>query len=181
MTSRLGKRYARALLDLARAAGTLEATGEELARAAATFEEPRLRPFLTSPAIDTAIRRTTAKSVITALGVSKVVGNTIALLADRDRLGILPDVARSFDQLLDDELGRARVTIRSATPLNVAEKNDLIAVARRITARQNVLASTEVVPDLLGGVVLDVSGTVYDGSVKAQLARLTKDMAGGGE
>jgi len=180
VTGRLGKRYARALLELARAAGTLEATGEELGRAVAAFEEPRLRPFLLSPAIDRALRERTAKAVVAALGLSKTVANTIALLADRDRLAILPDVARWFDQLLDDELGRARVTVRSAAPLSVAEKNELIAVARRLTGRQNVIAATEIDAELLGGAILDIAGTVYDGSVKAQLARLSKDMAGGG-
>lgn len=179
MTGRLGKRYARAVLELVRQAGALEATGEELARAVAAFDEPRLRPFLLSPAIDRSVRQRTAQAVVAALGVSKVVSNTIALLADRDRLAILPDVARWFDQLLDDELGRARVTIHSAAPLSVAEKNDLVAVARRLTGRQNVLAAIEVDGELLGGVVLDIAGTVYDGSVKAQLAHLSKDMAGG--
>jgi F0F1-type ATP synthase delta subunit len=42
------------------------------------------------------------------------------------------------------------------------------------------VAATEVDADLLGGVVLDVGGVVYDGSLRAQLARLTKDMAEGG-
>ncbi len=179
MTGRLGKRYARAVLGLARSAGALEATGEELARAAAVFDEPRLRPFLLSPAIDRSTRQRTAKAVVATLGVSKIVANTINLLADRHRLAVLPDVARWFDHLLDDDLGRARVTLRSAAPLSVAEKNDLIAVARRLTGRENVLATTTVDAELLGGVVLDVAGTVYDGSVKAQLARLSKDMAGG--
>jgi len=179
VTGRLGKRYARALLELARTARTLEATGEELNRAVAAFEEPRLQPFLVSPAIDRSVRERTANAVVAALGVSKVVGNAIALLVGRDRLAVLPDVARWFEQLLDDELGRARVTIRSAAPLSVAEKNDMIAVARRLTGRQNVLASTEVDTDLLGGVVLDIAGTVYDGSVRTQLARLSRNMAGG--
>ena len=179
MSGRLGRRYARALLDLARAAGTLEATGEELGRAAATFQEPRLRPFLLSPAINRSIRERTASTVVAAIGVSRVVGNAIALLAGRDRLAVLPDVARWYDQLLDDELGRARVTIRSAAPLSVAEKNDVVVVARQLTGRQTVVASTEVDFELLGGVVLDIAGTVYDGSVRTQLARLSRDMAGG--
>lgn len=179
MSGRLAKRYARALLDLAREAGVLEATGEDLARTVAAFEEPRLRPFLLSPAIDRGTRQRTAKSVVAALGVSKIVANTVSLLSDRDRLAVLSDVGRWFDHLLDDHLGRARVTLRSAAPLSVAEKNDLIEVARRITRRQQIMATTEVDESLLGGIVLDVAGTVYDGSVKTQLARLSRDMVGG--
>lgn len=178
MTGRLGKRYARALIDLARSAGTLEKTGEELTRAVAVFSEPRLRPFLLSPVIARSVRQHTARTVVTALDVSKIVANTLNLLADRDRLGALPDVARWFDALLDEHLGRARVSIRSAAPLSVAEKNELLNVARRLAGREHVVATTEVSEDLLGGAVLDIAGTVYDGSVKAQLARLGKEMAG---
>jgi F0F1-type ATP synthase delta subunit len=63
MNARLAKRYARALLDLAREADALEAWGTELTRAAAAFSEPRLQPILLSPAIDGAARRRTARKV----------------------------------------------------------------------------------------------------------------------
>ena len=180
MTGRLAKRYARAVLGLAREDGTLEATGEELNRAAATFDEPRLRPLVLSPVIDAAARLRTAAGVADALGLSPTVRNLIALLAERNRLAILPDLARWYDSLLDDELGRARVAIRSATTLSAAERNELIELARRLTGRQKILSATEVDAELLGGVVLDIGGTVYDGSLRTQLARLTKEMAEGG-
>src|SRR5207247_2536876 len=89
VTGRLGKRYARAVLALAREDGTLEATGEELNRAAATFDEPRLRPLVLSPVIDAAARLRTARGVAEALGLSATVRNLSGLLAERDRLAIL--------------------------------------------------------------------------------------------
>jgi F-type H+-transporting ATPase subunit delta len=177
---RLGRRYARAVLDLARGEGSLEATGEELGRALAVFEEPRLRPLLLSPAIEASARHRTARSVVEALRLSRTVGNLILLLAERDRLPILPDLLRAYEALVDDEVGRARVTIHSAVPLGAAEKSDLVELARRLTKRREVLATTEMDPDLLGGIVVDAGGTVYDGSVRAQLARLSKEMAGAG-
>jgi F-type H+-transporting ATPase subunit delta len=178
--SSLGKRYARALLGLATEGGSLEPTGEELARAAATFEEPRLRPLVLSPAIDRAARLRNTKAVAEALKVGPYVRNLIALLAEGDRLVVLPDIARWYDALVDARLGRARVTIRSATALSASEKTELVDLARRLTGSRNVIASTDVDADLLGGVVLDVGGTVYDGSVKTLLARLSKEMAEGG-
>jgi F-type H+-transporting ATPase subunit delta len=179
VNGRLAKRYARALLELAREGGTLEASGEELARAVAAFDEPMLRPLVLSPVIDATARLGTAKAVVAALRVSKTVGNLLDLLAERDRLAILPDVARWYEALLDDQLGRARVAIRSASPLSAAEKSDLVELARRLTGRREVIAVTDVDPELLAGAVLDVGGTVYDGSLKTQLARLMKDMAEG--
>jgi F-type H+-transporting ATPase subunit delta len=102
------------------------------------------------------------------------------LLADRDRLDVLPDVARAYDTLVDRELGRARVTIRSAQALTPADLTELEQLARRLTGASQVIVSTAVDPDLIGGVVLDAAGTVYDGSVKTQLARLADRMANAG-
>lgn len=177
MNGRLAKRYARALLDLAREAEALDAWSGELGRAAAAFSEPRLQPILLSPAIDGAARRRTARAVVEALAVPPTVRNLILVLAERDRLALLPDVARWYDQLLDDAVGRARVTIRSAVTLAAPEKTALVELARRLTGSREVVATSELDPELLGGVVLDVGGTVYDGSVRSQLARLGKDMA----
>jgi F-type H+-transporting ATPase subunit delta len=176
VTGRLAKRYARALLELARDSQTLERSAEELARTVAAFEEPRLRLLVLSPAIAADARVHTARSVAEALGVSGALANLVALLAERDRLTILPDIARWYEGFVDDELGRARVTIRTAAPLSITERNELIELSRRLTGRREIVAATEVDADLLGGVVLDVGGTVYDGSVRTQLARLTKEM-----
>jgi len=174
---RLGKRYARALFSLTRDA--LGATAEELGRAATVLEEPRLALVVRSPAVDAGARVRIARQVAAALRLSRAVGNLLCLLAERDRLGILADLAAVYQEQVDEALGRARVLIRSAAPLRTAEKNDLVDLTRRLTGRHEVLATTEVDPELLGGVVLDVDGMVYDGSLKAQLVRLSKQMAEG--
>jgi len=174
----LGRRYARALLALAQEQGTAAAVGDELARLAATFGDPELRAVLTSPAVDAASRRKIVGNVVASLGVSKLVANLVGLLADRGRLPILDDVARSYERLLDQRLGRARVRIASATALGAAEKAELTELAKRLTGSAEAVVTTAVDADLLGGVVLDAGGTVYDGSVKTQLARLSKEMAG---
>jgi F-type H+-transporting ATPase subunit delta len=177
---RLAKRYARAIFELAREEGRVEAAGDELGRATAAFDEPRLRLLVLNPAIDAGSRLQTAKSVAAALDVSPTLVNLIAILAERNRLVLLPDIVRWYDIYLDAELGRARITIRSATPLSASEKNELVELARRLTGRREIVATTEIDADLLAGVVVDVGGTVYDGSVRAQLARLTKEVGAGG-
>jgi len=180
VNGRLGRRYARALVELAREDGTLDACGDELVRARAAFDEPRLRPLLLSPVIDPSARLQTARAVIAALGLSEKVSNLLSLLAERERLLILPDVVRAYETQVDEVLGRARITIRSAVPLGAGERSQLLELARRLTGRREVIATTEIDPELLGGVVLDMGGTVYDGSVRTQLARLGKEMAEGG-
>ena len=88
------------------------------------------------------------------------------------------DIARAYDALLDRELGRVRVGVRSAIPLSDEVHQQMVALARRL-AGKDVLVDSEVDPELLGGVVLDVGGTVYDGSVRTRLARMSRTMAEG--
>jgi len=178
VTGSLARRYARALLELAREAGTLDASGQELAAAAAAFDEPRLRAVVLNPAVDAGARRRIVGGVVGALGVSPSVANLVRLLADRDRLTLLPEVAQAYDGLVDAELGRTRVRIRSAMALGPTEKTELTELARRLVGKGDVLVTTEVDAELLGGVVLDIGGTVWDGSLRTQLARISKEMAG---
>jgi len=180
VTGSLGRRYARALLGLARESGAVAAAGEELARTTATFADPALAAVVLNPGIAAAMRRAIVGRVVERLGLSPMVGNLVRLLADRDRLSILPDVARAYEAFVDKELGRARVGIRSATALTDAQHTELEALARRLTGSQQVVVSVTVDPELIGGVMLDANGTVYDGSVKTQLARLADRMAGTG-
>lgn len=177
MTGSLGRRYARALLGLARETGALASAGEELARAAATFGRDDVRPVVLNPGIEAKSRRAVVSKIVERLGLSPIVGNLVRLMADRDRLSVLGDVSRAYDGLVDRELGRARVTIRSAQALAPAQVTELDQLARRLTGAAQVVISTQVDPDLIGGVVLDAAGTVYDGSVKTQLARLADRMA----
>jgi F-type H+-transporting ATPase subunit delta len=178
VTGSLGKRYARALLPLAKEAGSLEEAGAELHVLARVFAEPRLAAIIVNPTLGAPARRDLTEGVLAAAKTSKLVANLVRLLVRNDRLMHLPDIARAYDALLDRELGRVRVGVRSVATLSDAVQEQLVALARRL-AGKNVLVSSEIDPELLGGVVLDVGGTVYDGSVRTRLARMSRTMAEG--
>jgi F-type H+-transporting ATPase subunit delta len=72
------------------------------------------------------------------------------------------------------------VRIRSAAPLGPAEQEELTNLARRLVGGGEVIVSTEVDAELLGGVMVDVGGTVWDGSVRTELESISKEMAGSG-
>jgi len=178
VTGSLARRYARALLDLAREERALEAYGTDVSRAADAFSESRLRAVVLNPGIDAARRLSVVRDVVGTLGLQPMVGNLVCLLAQRDRIALLPDVSRAFGQLVDRELGRTRVRIVSAAPLAPAEREEVVALAKRLVGRGEVLVTTEQDAELLGGVLLGIGDTVYDGSLRTQLARLSTDMAG---
>lgn len=178
MSGGLGRRYARALLGLARESGALASAAEEIGRIAAALDQPDARRTLLSPVLAPADRRAIVDKIVARLGISTIVGNLVRVLAERGRLQYLPDVARAYETFVDQELGRARVAIRSATALSDEQLRELGELARRLTGGKDVIVSTEVDPDLIGGVTLAAAGTVYDGSVKTQLARLAKSVTG---
>jgi F-type H+-transporting ATPase subunit delta len=176
VTGTLGRRYARALLALARDEGCLEEAGAEIDAAATAFDDERLREVVLNPGIAASVRRELTDRLVGALRLSKTTGNLVRLLAERDRLAFVGDVSRAYQQLLDRELGRVRVVIRSAQPLSDDDQRHIETLARGL-AGKDVLISSEVVPELLGGVTLDVGGIVYDGSVQSQLVRVSRAMA----
>ena len=178
MTGSLGRRYARALLPLAKNEGRLEETSAELHVLATVFSQPRFAAIIVNPTLGMSARRELAEGVLAAARASTSVANLVRLLVSRERIMQLPDIARAYDGLLDRELGRVRVGIRAAAPLSDAVQQEIAALARRL-AGKDVLMTSGVDPELLGGVVLDVGGTVYDGSVRTRLERMSRTMAVG--
>lgn len=173
----LPRRYARAVLGLAREERRLGPVGDELERAAEALEEPHVRAVVRNPALGAAGRAALATAVAEALGLSDLVRRTLVFLAARDRLAVLPGLARAYQQLLDQELDRARATITSAVPLRAAQRNELLAVVRRLSGKSDVVATMRVDPELLGGVIVETEGVVYDGSLRTQLERLGRQMS----
>lgn len=177
MTSRVARRYARAIFALAREAKQLQPVADELGRLAALAREPNVLPVLKSPTLSLDNRAKLADTLVRELSLSPQVANLVRLLAQHHRLGELGGIREHFETLLDLELGRARVNIRSARPLEPKQQEALIAAFAKRTGKQ-VIPTVTVDPDLLGGVQVEVGGQVFDGSVRTQLDRLGHELVG---
>lgn len=175
--STVSRRYAKALFALAKDAAAVSPTAEELTRLAALAAEPTVSTVLGSPLLSPAHRLEFARTLAREITASPLLTRFICLLADHQRLAELPAIHRYFQQLLDLELGRLRVTIRSSSLLSAQQQTELVATFVSITGKQ-VLPTLVVDPDLLGGVVVEAAGKVYDGSVRTQLTRLAKELTG---
>lgn len=176
MTGAIGRRYGRALFELASEEKVAAEVGAGLAELAAAVES--LEPGTLAPGLMTvAQREKLAQSLVALIGGASLLARFVGVLAANDRLDQLPAIRASYETLEDAAAGRIRVRVRSATPLS---ENDRAAIRDRfekITGRL-VLDTVEVDADLLGGVTVEASGRVYDGSVRTQLARLERKMAG---
>jgi F-type H+-transporting ATPase subunit delta len=179
MTSRAaGIRYARALFDVAmKESGDVAGIGRDLtAFAQMVAGNEGLARVLGNPAIPMARKRGVVEQLLARGGnMSPVLAKILLLLADRDRLRILPDLAAGYRERLMQHANVVRAEVVTATPIPAdrvaALKNGLV----RATGREVQLES-RVDPTLIGGAVTRVGSTVYDGSIATQLQKLKQEL-----
>jgi F-type H+-transporting ATPase subunit delta len=175
--SAVAGRYAKALFALAKESGALQPIADDLGRTAAVASDPTVEPVLRSPLLSAARRRDLAEMLVRELQLPDLLARFVRLLADHQRLAALPAIAERFQNLLDRDLGRVRITIRSARALDGKQEQDIVATFATLTGKQ-VIPTVAINPDLLGGVVVEAEGKVYDGSVRTHLDRLAKELIG---
>ena len=98
------------------------------------------------------------------------------MLANNQRLDQLAGIAAHYQRLVDEELGQTRAKLTSAAQLDDAQRSALIAKFQHMT-KKKVLAEYNIDPLLLGGVVVEIEGRVFDGSVRTQLEKLATRIA----
>ena len=177
MTSRAAaSRYSRALFDvlLQQAGdGSLVERGQTdlqtLANLVASF--PQLASVFGNPAIPAPKKRGVAQALLERTGITGPVAKLVLLLADRDRLMLLPDVATTYRERVLDWKNVIRGEVTTAVPI-AADK--IRALEQRLTQAtgRTVTLDAKVDPSIVGGVVTRLGSTVYDGSVTTQLQRM---------
>jgi F-type H+-transporting ATPase subunit delta len=172
----LSRRYARALLDVALAKGEAERVHEDLGSAVATIgANDELRAVLQHRALRVEKKR----GIVAGLWKEGLVARLLAMLAERDRLELLPSIAEAFEKAWNESRGVASAEAVSATPLSEGQAQALSA-AIGTSLGLNVDLKARVDPSLLGGLRLSVGGRTYDGTVRTQLRALRDRLAAGG-
>ncbi|HEX2567933.1 MAG TPA: ATP synthase F1 subunit delta [Polyangia bacterium] len=174
----VARRYAKALLEIGVAHKNAEAMGQELDRLVELFQSSiELADTLRNPVFPLSRRRAVLDEVIKRLAFSpqSMVRNFTLLLLDRGRIASLPDIAREYRGLLDESLGRVRVQVTSATPLDGAVESRLQQALAHQTGK-TVILEKSVDPALVGGIVSQIGDVVYDGSVRTQLDNLKQQL-----
>jgi F-type H+-transporting ATPase subunit delta len=166
-------RYARALLDVALTEkANPQAIEAELSGFAALFtEHPALAKALLNPAVPVARKRAAVAELVKSLGLSAVPGKLLVLLAERDRLIVLPDVVAAYRERLLDHQKVVRAELTTAETLSAERADEIKRTLAKATGRTVTLTS-RVDPSLIGGLVARVGGTVFDASVTKQLQKM---------
>ena len=177
MSSRASaSRYARALFDVTAADSRAEVDQELTAVAEAFAAQTDLQAVFANPSVAPAAKQGVVQAVIERLGLSTSVARLLTLLAQRDRLGLLSDAAVVFHErvLEDGHVLQAEVT--TAEPLSDADRQALQARLSAAT-QKHVTITPRVDPAIIGGLVARIGGTVYDGSLVSQLARIRERLS----
>jgi F-type H+-transporting ATPase subunit delta len=130
-----------------------------------------LREVLVNPAISSAQKLKVLDAIAGRIGMFPPVRNFIAVVIDHGRLPELNEMVAEFAVVSDEQAGLAEAEITSAHALNDADKAELEAQVAKLTGGR-IRATYREDKSLLGGAVVRIGSTVYDGSIRAQLAQL---------
>jgi F-type H+-transporting ATPase subunit delta len=134
-------------------------------------ESSDLKRVWENPAIPAEQKRRVLDVIAQRDGISKQVRNLVAVLIDHRRVHFFQPIIRQLEKELDARLGVAEAQITSARELADAEKREFEAQVATLTGKK-VRAHYEQDASLLGGALLRVGSTIFDGSVKGQLERM---------
>ena len=171
--------YARAFADVV-VSRKLDPAGmlAELHAAEALLRESvPLRRVMENPSIPGDRKRAVLDAIAQRLGMTRQVRNFIAVVIDHRRMPLLADILKQLEQEMNDRLGIADAEVISARELGESERKLLEAEVAKLTGKK-VRARYRQDSSLLGGALVKVGSTIYDGSVSEQLERLREQLVG---
>ena len=170
-------RYARALFDVA----LKESDPVQIERDISSFaqllaQNAELHNALTNPAIPASSKRQIVDVLAKRLTMASPAHKLLLLLADRDRLAVMPELLDIYRERLMEHQQVVRAEVTTAAPLSADRVAQLQKKLADITGRK-VDMTTTVDPSIIGGVVTRIGSTVYDGSIASQLAKLREKLS----
>jgi F-type H+-transporting ATPase subunit delta len=171
--------YANALADIALTQSAADAVNKQLADVGAMYKESaELRNFLTNPAVDRAAKHGVIEKLLARIGASKIIRNFLFVVMDHQRAHILPEIITAFQEVVRRKQGIAEAEISSAIELSAAQKAEFAFTLERLTGKR-VETKYSLDAALLGGAVVRIGDTIYDGSLRSRLnemrAKLTAE------
>ena len=172
----LAERYASALVDVALENKQADQVKVELsAFAALVRESAELHTFLANPTIARAIKHAAIEQLVTRMGASRTLRNYLFVIVDQRRAGMLEEIEQAFSRILDARRGITQAAVTSAAELSAKERAELTAVLTKLT-QEKVQAEFVTDAGLIGGTVVRIGSTIYDGSVRTRLERMRARM-----
>ncbi len=164
-----GKRYGQAIFELAQEQGEAAQWGDDLAVVAEVFQDPEFVGLLKQANVSAGDKRQSVETVLA--GVNPLVRNMVHLLVSRGLVDAVADACEAYGELLDRHLGRQRVELTTAVPLQPEETERITNFIASLAGRE-VVVTARVDESILGGLVIQIGDRLLDGSTQARLNAL---------
>ena len=171
-------RYARALADVVIDRKLIPGRIREQVHSIAQMVSgnANLRNVWDNPAVPSDQKKKLLDAIAQRMVLDVMVRNFIAVLIDNDRIGMIDIIARQFELELDAQLGITEAKVTSSRDLTTDERTALETQIKQVTGK-SVRASYATDKGLIGGAVVQIGSTIYDGSVRGQLSRIRETLS----
>jgi F-type H+-transporting ATPase subunit delta len=133
--------------------------------------------IIESPLYELTLKKRIFKAVIANAGISKYIVNFLNILLEKDRISELSSILQSYYDIISEVSGKAKASVVSAVELSQAQQLEISKAFSNITKKQ-VEIDMSIDPSLIGGLIVEVEGMVYDGSIKSQLIKFKEILKG---
>jgi len=169
--------YANAMADIALAQGAAEPAAKQLHDFGAAYtESAELRTFLASPAVSVEAKHAVIEKIMARVGASKIIRNFLFVIVDHRRTQLIPEVIAAFHQVIRRRQGVAEAEVSSTIELSAGQKKEIAATLARLTGKK-IETKYALDPALLGGAVVRIGDTIYDGSLRSRLNQMRARLA----
>ena len=180
MAAAFAARYARAFADVV-ASAKLDATAldRQLNDFLATWDgSGELRELFVNPAVPAVQKVSILDKLNARMGLQRELRNLIAVLINNDRIGEIHEVAAAWRAEMQERLGIRQAEIVTARQLSEGERAELVAGVGKL-AGARIDPTFKLDPAIIGGTVVRIGSTVWDGSVRGRLERLKEALVSG--
>ena len=179
MKSSVARRYAKAIVELAREENSLDMYGKELRTVLAVFKgAPEIYRVLLNPMYKIGERMALIEKVASSIGASAHITRLLGILVERRKINRLEDVVEAYSRYEDEFIGRVRAQVESTEPLPEPLMEEIRQKVASATGK-SVILTQKSNASLIGGLVIRIDNTILDGSIRTQLDRMKEKILEG--
>ncbi len=169
--------YPNALADVALEQGQGEPVIAQLSEFAAAYEgSHELRNLLNSPAVSPEAKHVVVEKIVERMGASRIIRNFLFVVLDHQRSSQIPQIAETVQHVILSRQGVAEADVVSAMEMNDGQKSALLQNLEKQTGKK-LQAKYSVDASLLGGAMVRIGDTIYDGSLRNRLNQMRERLA----
>ena len=150
---------------------------EEVTELSVIFtENPEFTKLMGTPTVPLEEKLSLVEDIAKAGGVSPLVRNLLCVLTEKGRMSCFAGIAKRFRELYNDKFKLAEITVTTSSPLSEEMKNKIAEKMSKIIGK-TVTINERLDKNIIGGIIVDYGSRRYDGSIKARLNELSKELS----